>query len=226
MHKIRKTSIAALAAIVAIAAAPAVATPIIGTAIDPDGDPIASGDGWYYFYIPLSGTADYDGSLVSDSCNNNAGECGGGVLNMKMHFAADWTGQTTVSFDFSDLDVDGFNDTFYFYEVLGLTVKDSDSLVLFALDQSGVEGLLTGDNDAQHLMFDFNTTGEFYVHLVFGTKFDDAPHRRYYNTLESIYGAAVSVPEPGTLALLGASLLLLAFSQRKRRRRGEVRVKD
>lgn len=226
MQRIRKTSIAALATIAAIAAAPAVATPIVGTAVDPDGDPIASGDGWYDFYIPLDGVEDYDGSLVPDTCRTyRAGECEGGTLNMDMHFAADWTGQTTVSFRFDDLDIDGFNDTSYFFEMLGLTVEDAGGTVLFSLGQSEVAGLLTGDRNAQQLVFDFNTTGEFYVQLVFGTEFENAPRGRYRNTLESIYGSAVGVPEPGTLALLGAGLLLLAFSQR-RRRPGRVIVRD
>lgn len=221
MQRIRKTSIAVLAttaAIAAIAAAPAVATPIVGTAIDPNGDPIASGDGWYDFYIPLDGVEDYDGSLVRDYCRTDrANECLGGTLNMKMHFAADWTGQTTVSFDFDDLDIDGFNDTNHFFEVLGLAVEDSGGTVL-SLSQSEVAGLLTGNRNAQQLVFDFNATGEFYVHLTFGTQFNDPPGRRYRNTLESIYGGAVStVPEPGTLALLGAGLLFLAFSQRRKR---------
>ncbi len=227
MQRIRKTSIALLTAIAAIAASPAVATPIVGTAIDySTGDPIASGDGWYDFYIPLDGVENYDGSLVPDYCNTNiANQCLGGVLNMKMHFAADWMGQTTVGFHFDDLDIDGFNDTDYFFEVLGLIIEDSGGTELFSLNQSEVAGLLTGNSNAQQLVFDFNTTGEFYVHLTFGTEFNDPPHRRYRNTLESIYGSAVSVPEPGTLALLGAGLLLLAFSQR-RKRLGRISVKD
>jgi len=215
-NRIKNTLAATALALAGLLAGPALATPVTGTALDPDDNPIPSGDGWYDFYIPLSGSEQYDGSLNPDTCINNGG-CTGGTLEMVMHFDLGWSGATEFTFDFSDLDVVGFGDNDYFFEVLGIGVFDGDGNLLMQFSEAEIAALLTGDSGSQQLVLSLDVDGPVYFSLIFGTGFDDAPHYAYRNTLESIRGTAVSVPEPGTLALLGAGLLILAFSQRRRR---------
>ena len=64
--------------------------------------------------------------------------------------------------------------------------------------------------------FDLNVAGDFYITLVFSTAFDPKTRNGYYrNTEELMLATATSIPEPGTLALLGIGPLILGISRKK-----------
>jgi len=70
---------------------------------------------------------------------------------------------------------------------------------------------------------DYVANGEFYLdfggayaadHIAFTAYVD--PDRGYIGSEYSVAGFTTSVPEPGTLALMGTALLLVGFSRRRR----------
>ena len=229
MNRYQIALVVSITAFAACFALPASATPITGQAVDGFGGTTNIGtgaDGYTDFYIPLNGPAEtYDGSLTRDYCDASGagmGTCTGGTIDIWVYFDAHWIGATTLTSWFYDFDVAEFNDPDFFFEVLELEGFDADGTLILSLTEAEVAALVTGDSDTQHLVLDIDTDGEFYVHMTFGTEFDpeSTPNWRFGNTLESVKVTAVTVPEPGTLALLGAGLLLLAFS---RRRKPEIR---
>lgn len=207
-------------------AIPAFATPIIGEAVADLGSTTSIGTGsggWIDFYIPLNDSEVYDGTLVSDTCDSTGsgvGTCTGGELLMFLYFGANWSGQTEVTIDFEDLDAGDFADTGYFVEVLAVIVSAAGGTEILSLGQTDVGALLTGDKTSQQLNFDFASDGAFYLQLTFGSQFDAelTPNGWFGNTKESLLATAISVPEPGSLALLGLGMVALGISRRRRHR--------
>ena len=196
---------------------PAQATPIIGTAVanttstTPVGS--AAGDGTIAFYINLSGSSTYgvDGGTSADTCDFPE-TCKDGTLTMHLFFAGVQPGLTTVMLNFTDLDADGVNDPWFFIEEL--LIYDEDGVLIATINAAS--DLDFANYDTQMIEFDLDVDGDFYITLVFSTAFDSKTKERWYqNTAEYMLATATSVPEPGTLALFGFGLLLLAFSRRR-----------
>ncbi len=191
---------------------------ITGVAVDADNFAIASGDGWYDFYIPLSGAETYDGTLVSDDCKNDQQDKCKGSLTMKMVFDVLHAGDTTFVFDFDDLDVAGYADGNNFYELLSLQVWDSSGN-FYTFSESDIAGALTGDKKAQQLAVTLSVeSGPVNFSMTFGSGFKEVDGRHYRNTLESVRGYVIAVPEPATIALLGLGLLVIAIAGRRRQK--------
>ena len=198
---------------------PAQATPIIGipvanpTSTTPTPVGSVAGDGTIAFYINLSGSSTYgvDGGTSADTCDFPE-TCKDGTLTMHLFFAGVQPGLTTVMLNFTDLDADGVNDPWFFIEEL--LIYDEDGVLIATINAAS--DLDFANYDTQMIEFDLDVDGDFYITLVFSTAFNNYTKERWYqNTAEYMLATATSVPEPGTLALFGFGLLLLAFSRRR-----------
>lgn len=210
----------------ALLTAPAQATPVVGIAVADTSSTTQIGNydsttGEIGFFANLSGSSTYgvDGGTSADTCNV-PNDCGNGQLTMNLFFEGVQPGMTTVSFLFEDLDSSGVNDPWFFIEEL--QIYDGNGVLIETINT--VADLTAGNNFNQLIELDLNVAGDFYMTLVFTTVFDQATnYGNYTNSEEFLLATATSIPEPGTLALLGAGLLLLAISQRRRRRAVERR---
>lgn len=225
--------IAALSLLLA-AAGPAHAT-VIGMAVNADGSALPNlaadsvdGDGSINFYIPLktgsSGTFGVDAGTSSDTCSFSSGTCQqGGTLDMYLSFAPTTPGANILSLDFIDFDLIGVNDPWNFLESVDVRdTADSDNL-LYSIDNvadaNGTDLWITADGTDQLLQMAIDiVSNSFLVHLTFASSFTNLPGGTWGNTRETMLATvdSVSVPEPTTLSLLGAGLIAIGLSRRRR----------
>ena len=136
---------------------------------------------------------------------------------MWLRFAPVTLGPNVLTLQFTDLDLFGVNDPNYFFESVG--IFDSLGTSLAFVDQVTDPAVLSANFNQQTISLGISTTqNPYYTRLRFRTKFNGAPAGTYVNTTEQLLAtmSAVSVPEPATLSMLGAGLLLVGFARRRR----------
>lgn len=191
-------------------------------------------DGTINFFIPLSGTGTAvtygvvplgggaASGTTSDSCvygSTGSSSCSGGLLEMILYFSPVEVGPGELSLLFTDLDIDGVNDPWFFLETL--QILDSSGGLLHTIDVSFLND--PTDRGAQQidLGISITTQPDFYLRLVMGTAFTYGYYgATYTNTEEHLLATIVSVPEPSTLFLFGTGLLLVAGYRRRQMQSG------
>jgi hypothetical protein len=217
-------------ALLLLAAVPAHAT-VIGVAVRGNGSSTTVGstnsDGSINFYALMKGSGTYGVSgagLSSDTCTIGSwsSTCTGGRLDMWLRFSPVTLGPNILTLHFTDLDLFGVNDPNYFLESVG--IYDSTRALLAFVDSVADPEVASANYNTQTLSLALNATNNpYYTKLTFRTAFNQAPRGTYVNTIERMLATMsavvppASVPEPGTLSLLGAGLLLIGGVARRRR---------
>jgi hypothetical protein len=227
-----KLFLTTFAVLLAAVAAPARAF-VIGAAVQGNGSSTTVGstnaDGSINFYALLNGSGTYgvsgggNNGLSADQCTIGASSsnCGGGTLDMWLRFAPVTVGANVLTLQFTDLDLEGVNDPDYFLESVRV-YNEANASVAYVNDEDDPQ-VVSANNDNQTLSVGIDVTGDnvYFVRLSFVTSFVGAPRGTYTNTIERVRAtmdSSVSVPEPGTLSLLGAGLLVIGFASRRRGR--------
>lgn len=199
---------------------------IIGSAVTQTGTTIDGGTTGnpIDFYIPLSQNAsgNYGTGTIGrtpDACTapSATDPCGGGYLGMLLEFEGVSAGSHLMTLQFTDLDLAGVNDPDYFFERLSIFALGSTPSFSFVSSSLNPLASFTQSND-QTLDVDvgYFGGGSLYFGLLFGSSI--FANGTFLNTPETLVASLdrVSVPEPGTLSLLGVGLLAMGFLGRKR----------
>ncbi len=173
--------------------------------------PALGGEAVKYF-IPLTwaGTCTY-----GVDCGTSSDSGSGGTI-MSMFMKSDPVSSSAPSWLeilFEDLDLGGVNDPYGFFENIEIFDKNGTSLTGLIYHISSP--LVIGDANTQQLLsFDLGVLSEtqLWLRMDFRAKY----YWKGRNTPEYLIATVTSVPEPGTLGLLGVGLLGLAFSRRRK----------
>jgi hypothetical protein len=185
----------------------------------------ANADGSIDFYALLNGSGTYSNTVgqSADTCTIGAysSNCGGGLLTMWLRFEPTASGTNLLTLRFTDLDLVGVNDPSYFFESVSI-YRGSSSTSLADVDNvNDVPTVVSANVDQQvlRLAVDLASTSPLFTRLVIATRFAaNAARGTYVNTEERLLATLsgpVSVPEPATLSMLGAGLLLIGFARRR-----------
>lgn len=221
-----KLSVALSAAALSLLGSTANAT-IIGSAVNLAGTTIDGGSlaNPIDFYIPLSSNASgiYGTGNIgrsSDTCSTawtSSDRCGGGSLGMLLQFSGAAAGSHLMTLQFNDLDLAGVNDPYYFFENVSIFALNSTPSFDFVWNSNNPLVTFANHNDQiLEIGIDYFSGGDLYFGLLFGSNIYASG--TFYNTPETLIASldqVVSVPEPATLSMLGAGLLLLGFAKRR-----------
>lgn len=177
------------------------------------------------YYIPIaSGSAQtygVNGGTSSDTVSLYGNTIDGALLNMYLRFVIPVNEKgTSLSLNFSDLDLTPYNDPSGFYESLrfygegGLPSTTFTSFnTIDALSNATVTNTDTSTNnditvDFTGLNFD---SGDLWLHLQFHatSSFDSGTWKNTQELLSANMTTTADVPEPGSLVLMAIGLLSL-----------------
>jgi hypothetical protein len=220
MSKLRTAAI-----LVGALIAPAVQAATVGVPVNPSNFTTTVGsvnNGTIDFYIPINPTHQEvygvsGGGLSSDQCSSS---CGGGSLTMYLNFGILAAGHYTISLQFTDLDLTGYNDPTGFFETLSVSTGAGPAPVWTAKPFQVVASQTDLVTQVLEAGLDLNSSTFFVAKLVMNSLTD---LKYLENTPEALYAKIYPspVPLPAAAPLL-ASALAGAFGfnfLRSRRRR-------
>lgn len=191
-------------------------------------------NGQTVFFIPLStaasgtfGVTNGNGIIAGTSADTGSGVSNALTVYLLFSPVNVPVSTATLTFHFVDLDLIGVNDPFRFFETVQFFSASGTALTqpITTNGQSDAGSFLSftvsGTDISQTIFFD-DVSGivddPFYVKLVFGSEW----YQNGKNTPEKMKAiletTPASVPEPGTLLLLGTGLAAIALRRRLMRR--------